>query len=150
MGTLPVESLPNQFDVVWCFYPRKGDKGRPGPVARPTLVLDALVNASGDMGSLIVAYGTDNSIQNSPYLDDGPDLIIETMAAAHALGLHKPTRFSMSPARRRQIVWSDEYFAPQPYRKNAAIVAGILTAEQIERVKECFRLRRLEHVYWSV
>jgi hypothetical protein len=56
----------------------------------------------------------------------------------------------MSPTRRRQIVWSDEYFAPQPYRKNAGIIAGSLNEQQIARVKECFQLRGSERVYWTV
>ena len=42
---------------------------QPGPVVRPTLVLDVLVNAAENAAGLIVAYGTDNSIKNSPHLD---------------------------------------------------------------------------------
>jgi hypothetical protein len=149
MGVFGVDSLPNQFDVVWCFFPRKEDKMQPGPIVRPTLVLDVLVNLSEDIGAVIVAYGTDNSITDSPYLDGGPDLVIETLAAARALGLHKPTRFSMSPLRRKRLGWSDEYFAAQPYRPGSAIVAGSLNTEQTARVKECFRLRELDP-YWAV
>ena len=121
---------------------------QPGPAVRPTLVLDVLVNAAENLGGLIVAYGTDNSINDSPHLDGGPDLTIETLAAARALGLHKPTRFSMSPLRRKQLLWSDDYFAPQPYRRNSGIIAGSLNAEQIARVKQCFRERGLDP-YWA-
>jgi hypothetical protein len=149
MGLLSVESgsLPNQFDIVWCLFPKA--RMEPSDVVRPTLVLDVLYNADEKAAALIVAYGTDNSISDSPFLDDGPDLIIETMAAARALGLHKPTRFSMWAQRRRLLSWSDEYFAPQSYRKNAGIIAGSLHADQVVRVKDCFRLRGLDP-YWAV
>lgn len=149
MGLLSVDSLPNQFDVVWCFFPRKEDKMQPGPTVRPTLVLDVLLDAAGKQGALIVAYGTDNAITGSPYLDNGPDLTIDTLASARALGLHKPTRFSMSPLRRKQLLWSDDYFAPQPYKTNTGIIAGSLNKDQVARVKECFKERGLEP-YWAV
>jgi hypothetical protein len=148
MGLLPVESLPNQFDVVWCLWPRKEDKMQPGPVARPVLVLDVLQSADGKIGSVIVAYGTGTDEPNSPFLDGGPDLVIDTKAAAQGLGLHKRTQFSMSPLRRKQLTWSDEYFVPQPYRRGSCIIAGSLTDEQVARVKECFKSRGLDP-YWS-
>jgi hypothetical protein len=146
---LSVESLPNQFDVVWCLFPRKEDKMQPGPVARPTLVLDVLVNAAENLGALIVAYGTGIDDDNSPFLDNGPDLIIKSRAAAHALGLHKPTRFSMSPLRRKQLLWSSDYFVSEPYRKNIGIIAGGLNTDQIAQVKACFRERKLDP-YWAL
>lgn len=122
---------------------------QPGPVVRPVLALDVLQSADGKVGSVIVAFGTGSDDNDSPFLDGGPDLIIDTMAAAHALGLHKPTRFSMSPLRRKQLTWSDDYFAPQAYRKGSAIIAGNLDGKQIARVKDCFRSRGLEP-YWQV
>jgi hypothetical protein len=149
MGLLSVESLPNQFDVVWCFFPRKGEKLQPAPEVRPVLVLDVYQSADGKVGSLLVAYGTGIDDDNSPFLDKGPDLVIDTMAAARGVGLHKPTRFSMSPERRKQLVWSDEYFAPQAYRTNAGTIAGSLTDAQVARVKECFKQRKLDP-YWAV
>lgn len=121
---------------------------QPGPVARPVLVLDVLQSADGKIGSLIVAYGTSTDEANSPFLDGGPDLVIDTKAAAHALGLHKRTQFSMSPLRRKQLVWSEDYFVPEPYRRGSGIIAGSLNAEQITRVKECFRSRGISP-FWS-
>jgi hypothetical protein len=122
---------------------------QPGPVARPTLVLDALVNADETAGGLIVAYGTSTEAENTPFLDSGPDLVIETKAAAHALGLHKATQFSMSPHRRKQLLWSSDYFVPHPYRKNSGIIAGSLNDEQIAQVKACFKERKLDP-YWKI
>lgn len=149
MGLFSVDTLPNQFDVVWCLFPRDGEGLQPGPVARPTLVLDVRVNEQRTAAGLIVAYGTGTEEENSPFLDNGPDLIIETKAAAHALGLHKPTRFSMSPLRRKQLLWSSNYFVSEPYRANAGIVAGSLNEEQIKYLKTCFKTRGLDP-YWTV
>lgn len=149
MGLYPLDTLPNQFDVVWCLWPLDGTKLKPGPVARPTLVLDVVRNEELGAGGVIVAYGTGTSTQDTPYLDGGPDLIIDTKAAWHALGLHKPTQFSMSPLRRKRLAWATEYFVPAPYRANAPIVSGSLTDDQIARVKECFVDRGLDP-YWAV
>lgn len=145
---LSLDNLPNQFDVVWCLFPHEGKKLQPGPVARPTLVLDVRTNEQRTAAGLIVTYGTSTDEENTPYLDNGPDLTIETKAAALALGLHGPTTFSMWAQRRKQLLWSEDYFVPEPYRANASIIVGSLNAEQIARVKACFKARGLAP-YWA-
>ncbi len=148
MGQLSLFSLPNQFDVVWCRWPRTEDKLAPGPHTRPTLVLDVLKDEGRGIAKLIVAYGCDASHKgSSPHLDDGPDLIITTKVAWHALGMHKPTCFSMWTRQRRELFWHSDYFVPEPYKLNGAIIAGSLTDEQLARVKECFEQRALQP-YW--
>jgi hypothetical protein len=106
------------------------------------------VNEQRTAAGLIVTYGTSTDEENTPYLDDGPDLTIETKAAAHALGLHGPTTFSMWAMRRKQLLWSSDYFVPEPYRIKGAIIAGSLNNEQIARVKACFKERGLDP-YWA-
>jgi hypothetical protein len=149
MGLYSLDTLPIQFDVVWCLFPYEGKKLQPGPSARATLVLDVRANEQRTAAGLLVAYGTGTEEENSPFLDNGPDLIIESKAAAIALGLHKPTRFSMWAQRRKQLLWSSDYFVPEPYRANAPIIAGSLSDEQIARVKACFKERGLDP-YWTV
>ena len=46
----PLKTLPQQYDVVWCFYPESGLT--PGPIARPSLVLDVRVNEEKQIGAL--------------------------------------------------------------------------------------------------
>src|SRR5689334_2997557 len=149
MGFYSLGSLPNQFAIVFCLFPYEGAKLKASDVARPTLVLDVQRNDTLEIGRLLVAYGTGTDDDDSPFLDAGPDLVIETFDAARALGLHKPTRFSMSPRRRKLLAWSDEYFVPQTYGANSAIIAGNLDDAQIARVKACFQQRQLEP-YWAV
>jgi hypothetical protein len=50
----------------------------PDTVARPTLVLDVLREETIKIGGLLVAYGTGVDDDSSPFLDKGPDLIIDT------------------------------------------------------------------------
>ncbi|HZL31010.1 MAG TPA: hypothetical protein VFC54_08110 [Pseudolabrys sp.] len=99
------------------------------------------------VGGLIVAYGTSADAENTPFLDKGPDLVIDNKAAWHALGLHSPTTFSMWASRRKRLIWADKHFVPEPFKANSSIIAGSLTDEQIARVKECFKARGLDP-YW--
>jgi hypothetical protein len=46
----PLKTLPQQYDVVWCLYPESGLT--PGPIARPSLVLDVRVNEEKQIGAL--------------------------------------------------------------------------------------------------
>jgi hypothetical protein len=134
-------SLPQQYDVVWCLYPRREDKLAPGPTARPTLVLDVQVNAELKVARLLVAYGTGE-------FDEGMhrkiDLIIDDWDEVRALGLHKPTRFALSAQSRMLLPWCVEYFVPPSYLAQCGIIAGALTAEQIGRLTECLAARGLK------
>ena len=134
-------SLPRQYDIVWCLYPRREDKLAPGPVARPALVLDVRVNAEEKKAALIVAYGTgvfDEATQGKI------DLIIDDWDEVHALGLHKPTRFALSPQSRMQLPWCAEYFVPPMYLATAGVIAGSLDDGQIRRLIACLAARNLK------
>jgi hypothetical protein len=149
MGLDTFAVLPEQFSVVWCLFPKKGGKNQPGDVARPVLILDARQQTDTKIVKVLAAYGTDLEHKGSPLLDGGPDLEIDTWPAVKALGLHKPTLFSMWAGQRRWLTWSSEYFVPQPYVVGVGIVAGNLNPFQVARVKQCFRERDLDP-YWDV
>jgi hypothetical protein len=134
-------SLPRQYDIVWCLYPRREDKLAPGPVARPALVLDVRVNAKERQAALIVAYGT--GVLNEA-TQGKIDLIIDDWDEIRALGLHKPTRFALSPQSRMQLPWCVEYFVPPMYLATAGIIAGSLDDGQIRRLIACLAARNLK------
>jgi hypothetical protein len=54
----PLTTLPQQYDIVWCLYPESGLT--PGPVARPSLVLDVRVDKERQIGAVVCTYGTGN------------------------------------------------------------------------------------------
>jgi hypothetical protein len=135
---LDLAALPKQYDIVWCLYPRREDKLLPGPVARPCLVLDVRVELSSKRAALLVAYGTGN------LLDGSNDLIIDDWGEVHALGLHKPTRFALSPEKRMLLPWCVEYFVPPSYVAETGLVAGALTDKQIARLTQSLDARGLE------
>jgi hypothetical protein len=149
MGLDDFAGLPDQFCVVWCLFPQKGGKNEPGDVARPALILDVRQQAETKAVKVLVAYGTGFEHKDSPLLDGGPDLEIDTWPAVKALGLHKPTIFSMWPSQRRWLAWSRKYFVPQAYLVGRGIVAGNLNPFQVARVKQCFRERGLE-AFWPI
>jgi hypothetical protein len=104
-----VSTLPNPGDIVWCKWPYKEHRGRPGKVVRPALVREVLENETKDgerFGSLIVSYSTGNLTTSSD------DLIVSDWERVRAFGLHKPTRFSLDPADRKHLLWCEEYLIP--------------------------------------
>jgi len=135
-----LDSLPQQYDVVWCLYPHRENRLAPGPVARPVLVLDVRADPERKIGALVVAYGTGEFHSRH----EGMDLIIDDRAEYEALGLHKPTRFAVALDQRMCLPWCVEYFVPQAYVRSAGIRAGSLNDKQIERLLECFDARGLK------
>jgi hypothetical protein len=133
-------ALPNQYDIVWCLYPRREDKLAPGPVARPCLVLDVRRDTESNRAGLLVSYGTGN-IDSAP---PGGDLVIDEWDEIHELGLHKPTRFALSLQSRMLLPWCVEYFIPPVYVRHAGVIAGSLSEKQIERLVECLAIRGLK------
>src|SRR5213078_1018904 len=94
----PLSSLPQQYVVVWCRYPESGLT--PGPVVRPSLVLDVRVNREQRIGALICTYGT-GEFDASHFRGD----LIILGNEYEALGLHKQTRFALSLNSRMQLPW---------------------------------------------
>lgn len=133
----PLNTLPQQYDIVWCRYPESGLT--PGPVARPSLVLDVRINTQQDIGAVICTYGTGEF--NHTHL--GKDLIILSHEYRH-LGLHKQTRFALSLNSRLHLFWCSEFFVAPDYAKSQNVVAGALNGEQIERMLACLKSRGLQ------
>jgi hypothetical protein len=148
MGSADFAKPPEQLSIAWCLLPKKGDKNEPADVARPVLILEVQQNQETKAVRVLAAYGTGAEHAASPLLDGGPDLEIDTWPAVKALGLHKPTIFSMWTGQRRWLPWSPAYFVPQLYVDSDAILAGKLNPFQIARVKQCFRERGYEP-FWD-
>jgi hypothetical protein len=133
----PLHTLPQQYDVVWCLYPESGLT--PGPIARPSLVLDVRVNEEKQIGALICTYGT-GEFNISHFQGDLIILAHEYMA----LGLHKQTRFALSLNSRMQLAWCSEYFVASSYVKSQNIIIGGLNDDQIKRMLACLKARNLQ------
>jgi hypothetical protein len=133
----PIETLPQQYDVVWCLYPESGIT--PGPIVRPSLVLDVRINEKEQLGAVICTYGTGVFDQSHAK----GDLIIPSGEIA-ALGLHKPTRFALSLNSRMQLIWGPRYFVGQTYMKAMQIKIGSLNDDQIARVIAGLKHRGLQ------
>jgi len=118
---------------------------RPGPMPpRPALVRQTLVledqTTGRQYGALRVSYctGTFDADRLST------DFVISDAAEYTALGLHKPTLFSVRPTDVKQLPWCSQYFCAPGYRKSQAIVAGVLSSAQIaefERLKKAHQGR---------
>jgi hypothetical protein len=133
----PLDSLPQQYDVVWCLYPEY--RLTPGPIARPGLVLDVRINKEQQVGALIVTYGT-GEFEARHFRED----LIILANEYEALGLHKNTRFALSLNSRKCLPWCAEYFVPPSYAKSQNIVAGSLNEYQIKRLRVCLAARGLQ------
>jgi hypothetical protein len=133
------ETRPKPFDIVWCKKPLRGEGVKPGPVARPVLVLGTkLYELNGkEFATVAVQYGGDFETKHIP----GNFLVSET--EFRTLGLHKPTLFRMDLGNRAECMWAQEYFQPQPYVVGRGILAGSLSADQQKRVISCLTAKGL-------
>jgi hypothetical protein len=133
---LDIEELPEFGDIVWCKYPLREKPGVPGPVARATLVRDTSIFENPETGTLYgaveVSYGSGEFTQQQ-CLDD---LVIRDRDAVRRCGLHKPTRFALDPRNRKNFIWCEEFFVPNDYIKDAEIVAGRLSEDEIAQMRE--------------
>jgi hypothetical protein len=135
-----LRTLPNPGDIVWCKWPYKEDRGGPGKVVRPALVREVFENAatSGESyGSLIVSHGTGNLNAASD------DLVVSAWDRVRALGLHKPTRFSLDPADRKHLLWCEEFFVPPGYGANQSLRLGSLGEQELDAMRACLTRRGL-------
>lgn len=133
----PLDTLPQQYDVVWCLYPESGLS--PGPVARPSLVLDVRVDQERKIGGLICTYGTGEFSSTHFKID-----LIILGSEYEALGLHKQTRFALSLNSRMQLPWGPKYFVAPDYLKSKNIIIGGLNGHQIDRMLACLKERGLQ------
>lgn len=138
----PTNTLPARYSIVCCKWPQREDKNRPGSVVRPVLVRETMIfedeRTNSQYGALLISYMTGELDKEGR---GKTDFLLEDRADWKAAGLHKPTRLSLEPRDRKQLPWCAEYFAPQPYLKNGAIVMGRLTDAQLARFKEALANR---------
>ena len=133
----PLSTLPQQYDIVWCLYPESGLT--PGPVARPSLVLDVRINKEKQIGAVVCTYGT-GEFDRTHFKGD----LIILGTESEALGLHKQTRFALSLRSRMLLPWGPKYFVAPEYLKSQNIIIGGLNGHQIDRMLACLKYRGLE------
>jgi hypothetical protein len=133
----PLSTLPQQYDIVWCLYPESGLT--PGPVARPSLVLDVRINKEKQIGAVVCTYGT-GEFDRTHFKGD----LIILGTEYEALGLHKQTRFALSLRSRMLLPWGPKYFVAPEYLKSQNIIIGGLNGHQIDRMLACLKYRGLE------
>lgn len=131
---LEIETLPEPGDIVWCKFPYT--RGKPGPVARPTLVRANAVYENPETGTLYgsveVSYGTGEFTEEQEKID----LVIKNWDAVKRCGLHKPTRFSLDPANRKNLIWCEEFFVPSDYLRDAQVHIGRLGEAETAQMRE--------------
>jgi hypothetical protein len=135
--------LPDVHEIVWCKWPQREDKMMPGPTVRPVLVRETRIMELIDgtrYGALLVAYGTGQGINAAA---TRVDLCIYRPDEVKAAGLHKATRFSLSPRDQKLLPWCQEHFLPPEYVRNLGIVLGRLSDSQRTRLTDCLRERGL-------
>jgi hypothetical protein len=139
-----LDTRPKVYDIVWCKWPRKEDKGKPGPWVRCVLVVDVTLMVDHRNGTqyagVTAQYGTGRERVHDDDLAD--NLVIEAHEA-RSLGLHKPTVFKFDLGNRKRLPWCEEYFVPQGYVRSQGIIVGSLNTAQRVRFHSCFEARRL-------
>lgn len=140
---LDVSELPLPGDIVWCMWPY--DSSPDQPCVRPVLVRASQVVQIDSSGQLIgivdVSYGTGTIYDSHKDFD----LIIEPLKETKLIGLHKPTRFELNPKRIKQFAWSDEYFLPPQYLKNASVFVGSLSPSHRVKMRELLTKRGIAY-----
>ena len=138
-----VDDRPTPFDIVWCKWPNRGQGLRPGPVARPVIVIHSeareIFDTQTKFGWLVIQYGGDFNER-----DKHMNLHIGTHEFRD-LGLHKETVFRFDLGNRKALPWCEEYFVTQGYVKKQNLVCGRLNREQEARALACFAVRELEY-----
>jgi len=134
--------IPHSGEFVWCNYPYDTNMGgiRPGPKARPCLVLET----SEKMGSIYVtvAYGTSKSRSGKYILTLDPS----QKEAFHASGLFMPTKFDL--LHKAKLPWSEDFFPSvpamygRPSRENCYL--GVMHPRVQSSIKEIFNNMRID------
>jgi len=103
--------------IVSCFYPLAEIPARPGPEARPALVIRVFQDHEQGRSMALVAYGTSrNSKANRGY-----EIRIRREESMRVAGLDRPTRFTLS--RMRILPIGPDFF---DYKQHCGPVLGYL------------------------
>ena len=130
---LPVHTIPNSLDIVWCRFPELPIT-KPGPKARPGLVRAVQLSQDHTHARVEVCYGT-SKLKKSMY---PYDLFIENAAQLTLLGLSQATRFELE--RTVFLPWAKEFFECRDGSKTPVIVH--LSDSEIGQLETIKRLRR--------
>jgi len=118
--------------VVSCRFPLAEDHTKPGPSARPALVIRTFFDAADGIWKAIVAYGTSRSTRANA----GYEIQVRKTEHLEAAGLHRPTRFTLS--RMRILPIDREFFA---YAASGSPILGYLPEPLMEVLaRHCDRL----------
>lgn len=90
--------------VVSCFFPLSEEPDKPGPTARPALVIGVFHDRIDQQWKAIVAYGTSRKTR----ANTGYEVRINHPESLAMAGLARPTRFTLS--RMRILPVNDAYF----------------------------------------
>jgi hypothetical protein len=61
-------SLPEPYDIVWCKWPQREDKLKPGKIARPVLVRETRIMQQEDgsqYGAIVISYASGEGIDDT-------------------------------------------------------------------------------------
>lgn len=94
--------------VVSCFFPLTEAPGKPGPTARPALVVQVFFDRTDDTWKVVVAYGTSRRTR----ANTGYEIRVNKQEGLEKAGLHLPTRFTLS--RMRILPFDETFFAFSP------------------------------------
>lgn len=118
--------------VVSCRFPLAEDHAKPGPSARPALVIRTFFDAMDGIWKVIVAYGTSRSTRANA----GYEIQVRKPEHLEAAGLHRPTRFTLS--RMRILPLDREFFA---YAASGSPILGYLPTQLMDVLeRHCQRL----------
>lgn len=95
------ESLPNAYDIVFCYFPYEERPGEPGPIDHPCLVIDAVLDDHGRPHVRLICGTSNQDRRGREYFD------IPLEQGRHA-GLSKDTKLNFEKFAR--IPWAVEYF----------------------------------------
>jgi hypothetical protein len=81
--------------VVSCYFPLTEDPNKPGPVARPALVVQVFLDRIDRRWKAVLAYGTSRRTR----ANSGFEIRMNREDSLKRAGLHRPTRFTLSRMR---------------------------------------------------
>ena len=118
--------------VVSCRFPLVETPNKPGPTARPALIVRVFFDHTDNRWKAIVAYGTSQSTRSNT----GFEIRVGAPDALQQAGLHRRTRFVLS--RMRILPLDDEFFS---FGQNGTPVMGYLEEPLMDRLTDlCDRL----------
>ena len=129
----PPETLPDQLDVLWCFFPEKWQPEFPAKLPHPSLVQQTGFEEGKPM--VRVSFGTSQLEGKKP-----PDhLIIRNVTDMNEAGLYRTTAFDLDKT--RWLPWCREFFDQRSLEYSSPVV-GRLSADMRHVLQISIALRK--------